>query len=131
MSPTFFWLVSACLLGALVVQGVLLRVLHRRHLEALRMKHQQVRAKLSADLEQMSLRVLQLQREPAPVAASLPEVRHEPPIARPERPTVAARQALERELDDAYHSRAARPSDGFADTQVLAHESQEESLLLP
>ena len=129
MSSSISWLVFACLLGALALQGVLLRLRHRRHLEALRVQHQQVRATLSAELEQMTLRMHQLQREQKP--AGPPALRRDPVIAPPARPAIADRQALERELDDAYHSRAIRSSDGFADTQVLAHESREESLLLP
>lgn len=129
MSSSIFWLVSACLLGALVLQGLLLRVLHRRHLEALRIQHQQVRVKLSEDLEQMTLRLAQLQREQKP--ASPPAVRNDAAARQAARQAIVDRQALERELDDADLLRGARPTDGFADTEVLAHESQEESLLLP
>lgn len=129
MSSSIFWLVSACLLGALVLQGLLLRVRHRRHLEALRTQHQQARVKLSEDLEQMTLRLAQIQREQKP--ASPPAVRNDAAARQAARQAIVDRQALERELDDADRLRGARPTDGFADTEVLAHESQEESLLLP
>ena len=128
MSAAVFWPLVFCLVGALIVQGILLRNLHQRRLQALRTKHHEVLSSLHDEFEQMTVRMRQLQR--AQDSQTSATVRFDAAVRKSDELAMSARQALERELDDASEAHRAPPSDGFADTEVLAHEAQPSSLLL-
>ena len=128
MSSTIFWLVVLCLVGAVILHGILLRAFYQRSLQALRFKHHQVLSRMHGELEQRTLRLLQLQREQDSVNSAA--VRLQSAVRKSEGTAMSARQALECELDDDLDARYAPATDGFADTEVLAHDAQPSSLLL-
>lgn len=128
MSTTLFWPLVLCLFGALIVQGVSLRVIHQRRLKALRSEHRQVLTGMHGEFEQLTLQLRQLQREQE--AAATATLRIDPAASTAEVPAMSAREALERELDAESDARYASSGDGFADTQILAHEGKSSGLLL-
>lgn len=121
-------LVAAGLVGALIVQGALLRVSHRRRLQALRSRHDQQLTALHGEFEQMRLRLLQLQGDHALRSQSL--LRSDPAAREIPRPELSVRQALERQLDADVDGCGAPSADGFEDTQILPHEAQQPGLLM-
>lgn len=128
MSATVFWPLVFCLVGALIVQGILLRNLHQRRLQALRTQHHEVLSSLHDEFEQMTIRMRQLQR--AQDSQTSATAQFDAAALKSDELAVLARQSLERELDDVSQARRAPPGDGFADTEVLPHEAQPSSLLL-
>jgi hypothetical protein len=128
MSASFFWTVLAFLVGVLILQGVLLRVFHRRTLLALQSQHEQALTSLHGEFEQMRLRMLQLQRDHVSARQAAEGI--DSAVQKKERPAISARQALERQLEDDVDVWDKPPSDGFEDTQILAHEAHQPSLLM-
>ena len=123
------WWILALGLGAmLVLQGVGLRIVHRRRLAALRARHLQLQHDMGGKFEQTKRQLAQLQSDLS--AARLQLARRGKVDAVPEHAGVAARRALERELDEATAARVSSPADGFADTQVSHQETRPGSLLL-
>lgn len=108
-----------------------MRATHHRRLQELRAEHHQVLVRLRGDLEAVTRRMHQSERDrDLAVAAS---ARFEAAVRRLDAAAaeISARRALERELDeDSQRCRASPPTDGFADTQVMAHEAQPSSLLV-
>ena len=128
MTALSIWIVLAGLAGALVLQAALLRVRHRRSLQSLRSRHDQELSALHAEFEQMRLGMLQLQRDH--LSQTQERVRTESAAQAIQRPRLSARQALEHQLDAGADSFAAASADGFEDTQILPHETQQPSLLM-
>lgn len=122
----------AGLAGALLLQGALLRVLHRHRLQALQSRHDQELIALHGEFEQMRLRMLQLQRDH--LLQSQERVRSESAAQEIQRSAMSAREALERQLAadaDADADMCGVPSaDGFEDTQILPHEAHQPSPLM-
>ena len=120
----------AGLAGALLLQGALLRVLHRHRLQALQFRHDQELIALHGEFEQMRLRMLQLQRDH--LLQSQERVRSESAAQEIQRSAMSAREALERQLAaDADADTCGVPSaDGFEDTQILPHEAHQPSSLM-
>lgn len=128
MISTNFWTVALGLVGALVLQAILLRALCLRSLTALRFKHQQEQSGLHGEIEQLTLHLLQLQRDQA--SAKSAAERFDASVRKSEGLAISARRALECELEADSDARFAPASDGFADTEILALESESSSLLL-
>ena len=132
MTALSIWIFLAGLAGALLVQGALLRVLHRHRLQALQSRHDQELIALHGEFEQMRLRMLQLQRDH--LLQSQERVRSESAAQEIQRSAMSAREALERQLAadaDADADMCGVPSaDGFEDTQILPHEAHQPSPLM-
>ncbi len=123
-----YWPAALCALGALLALAIGLRVVHQRQLKSLRDEHKQVLTALHGEIEQMTARLRQLQRERA---AGEPAVVQIDTIARrPATSAISAREALERELDADSGEHQESKGDGFADTQILAPEEPSGGLLL-
>jgi hypothetical protein len=128
MSPSFIWICATVLFVAFMLQGFTLRLLHRRKLEALRAEHAQVHLHLSREFEQLTEQLHRLRAESK--QTRLTAAPTETSVATARALLVAARQALERDLDVESNSRFESKSDGFADTQVMAHIAEHSGLLL-
>ncbi len=131
MSSFVFWSLLLSLVGGLVVQWVAMRATHHRRLQELQAEHHQVLVRLRNDLEAVTRRMHQSERDRDLAVAAT--ARSEAAVRRSEAAAAAlsARRALERELDEDSQRRRAPPStDGFADTQVMAHETEASSLLV-
>lgn len=120
------WSLVATLVAALVLQGVALRLAHRRKLTALQSVLQRSQLAMDNRLEKAKRQIGQLQID-------LSAARQQ--LKRPGRPVTTvptlARQALERELDDDVSAaRRHGPIDGFADTQPAPQYTQHGSLLM-
>jgi septal ring factor EnvC (AmiA/AmiB activator) len=125
---TYLAIVAVALGAALIVQGVVLRAAFRRKLAIVQARHAQAQKDANVKVEHGKRQVGRLQTE---LSAARLQIRRLGKNAAPAvRDTAAARQALERELDDATASRHSLPVDGFADTQVSAHDTEHGSLLL-
>lgn len=128
MTALSIWIFLAGLAGALILQAALLRVLHRRRLQALQSRHDQELIALHGEFEQMRLRLLQLQRDH--LLQTQERVRSESAAQEIQRPGMSARQALEHQLDADADSYAVPSPDGFEDTQILPHEAHQPSPLM-
>lgn len=118
----------AGLAGALLLQGALLRVLHRHRLQALQSRHDQELIALHREFEQMRLRMLQLQRDH--LLQSQERVRSESAAQEIQRSAMSAREALERQLAADADMCGVPSADGFEDTQILPHEAHQPSPLM-
>jgi HAMP domain-containing protein len=120
------YLLAAGLGVALVLQGVLLRRVHRRKLARQQVVLQRTQHALNSKLEKTKAQIGQLQGELSAVRSQLKRASKAggAPVAAAE----DAKRALERELD-AAPPRRTLPVDGFADTQP-APGTQFGSLLL-
>lgn len=128
MSASIFWTVTVLLIGVAILQGVFLRAFHRRKLMALQSQHEHSLASLHGEFEQMRLRMLQLQRD----QVSAREAAEQFNLAAQKNacPAISERQALERQLEDDADVWSKPQSDGFEDTQIMAHEAHHPSLLM-
>lgn len=125
------WPVWLSAIAALILQGIWLRVVHRRHLLAVRSEHQQVLSAMHGKVEQMTQRLRQLQRDQAASESATARAGRAAASADAAAlSAIAARQALERELAADSDERQTSTSDGFADTQILPQEDQSSGLLL-
>lgn len=121
--------VLALALGmSLIAQALLLRTAHRRKLATQESKHLRVQQAMGEKAEQTRQQIAQLQSDLS--AARLKIAKLSRNDAASLRSSVDARYALERELDDATAVRQLLPVDGFADTQVSAHDTRPGNLLL-
>lgn len=123
-----YWPAGLCALGALLAQAIGLRLVHQRQLATLRDEHKQVLTAMRGEIEQMTARLRQLQREHA--AGEPATVRIDTAARRPVTTAFAAREALERELDAGSGAHPESNGDGFADTQIMAPEEPSGGLLL-
>ena len=115
------WILVAGLVAALVLQGLLLRRAHRRQLAHQQVVLQKTSYALNSKLEKTKQQIGQLQGELS--SARLQVKRLGKPDAKlsAQAERALARQALERELDDATSATQRElPADGFADTQPAA-----------
>lgn len=123
-----YWPAGLCALGALLVQAIGLRVVHQRQLKALREEQKQVLTALHGEIEQMTARLRQLQREHA--TSETATVRVDTAARRQAAAAKSAREALERELEAGSSEQKESNGDGFADTQIMAPEEPSSGLLL-
>lgn len=123
-----YWPAGLCALGALLAQAIGLRAVHQRRLKALRDEHKQVLTALHGEIEQMTERLRQLQREHAPSETAT--VRVDTAARRQAAAASSAREALERELEAGSGEHQESNGDGFADTQIMAPEAPSGGLLL-
>lgn len=125
------WPVWLCAIAVLILQGISLRVVHRRHLTAVQSEHKQVLSALHGEVEQMTQRLRQLQRDQAAGESAKARAGRAATSADTAAiAAIAARQALERELEADSDEPQTSTNDGFADTQILPQEDQSSGLLL-
>lgn len=118
----------AIVLGAcLILQGVVLHKAYRRKVTRQHTKHLQFQQAMNRQYEQAKRQIGQLQNDLAAARVRLKNSGKSAVAATQSR--ALARQALERDLDDATAARGALPVDGFADTQP-SPVTQHGSLLL-
>lgn len=123
-----YWPAGLCALAALLAQTIGLRVVHQRRLAALHDEHRQVLTSMRGEIEQMTARLRQMQREHA---AGEPAAHRIDTVARrPDTEAISAREALERALEDGSGQHQESKGDGFADTLILAPEEPSGGLLL-
>ena len=128
---TYLWILAAGLGVMLIVQGVMLRRAHHSRLATLQAKHAQYQREVNAKFESMKRQVSQLQNELNAARQLLQQADEAAAMAAPVRiDPIAARRALELELDSGDRSPHARSGDGFADTQVSVHDTDDADLLL-
>lgn len=123
---TLLWIAVVVL--CLVLQGIVLHLAYRRKFashQAARLKIQQT---LNGKLEQTKRQIGQLQSDLKTARQQLKLLGRN--AAELVRDDSEARQALERELDDATSLRSSLPLHGFADTQPTPQDTQNGSLLL-
>ena len=126
---TFSWILAIALGAALVLQGVMLRIAHRRQVTTLRNKHLQFEQTFNSKLEQTKRQIGQLQTDLTAARGQLKQRGSNGATSAQGSP--GARRTLEREFDDASESRHSVLIDGFADTQPAPQEfTQHGSLLL-
>lgn len=123
----FVWILVAAVVVSLALQGVLLHVIHRRQLAVQQAVLQRTQQALSSRLEKTKHQIGQLQIDLSEARQQLKRAGRESTAVHDRSP---ARQALERELDDAPATRSSLPIDGFADTQPSAQDTQYGNLLL-
>ena len=123
-----YWPAGLCALAALLAQTIGLRVVHQRQLAALRGQHKRVLTAMQDEIEQMTARLRQLQRDHA--AGEPATLRIDTVARRPDTEAISAREALERALEDGSGQHQESKGDGFADTQILAPEEPSGGLLL-
>jgi hypothetical protein len=122
------WTLAAVFGAALILQHALVRNAHRRRLARQQARHQQVQQTMNQQLEQTKRQIGQLQNDLAAARTQLRQLGAGDAGSAQGRSN--ARQALEREMDDAPASRFPLPADGFADTQPLPPDTRSASLLL-
>ena len=126
---TFLWVLAIALGACLILQGVGLRIAHRRQVALQRVKNQQFEQTMNGKLEQTKRQIGQLQSDLAAARGQLKQRGNQG--AMPVQGSASARRTLEREFDDASESRHSVLVDGFADTQPAPQEfTQHGSLLL-
>jgi septal ring factor EnvC (AmiA/AmiB activator) len=125
---TILWILAIVLGVSLVVQGIVLRNAYRRKLalqQALQLRFQQ---EMNGRLEQTKRQISQLQNDLAAARQQLKQLgKGDAALVQDNSP---ARQALERELDEATALRPSLPVDGFADTLPSPQDPKDKSLLL-
>jgi uncharacterized protein HemX len=121
------WIFAIVLGAALVLQGVVLRTIHRRKVARQQARHLQFEQAMSGKIEQTKRQIGQLQSDLSAARRQLKQLDNG--VARPQPDLAADRQALERELDDAPLSRQPLPANGFADTRPAPQVTQFGSLL--
>ena len=125
---TILWILAIVLGASLVLQGIVLRNAYRRKLamqQALQLQFQQ---EMNGRLEQTKRQIGQLQSDLAAARQQLKQLgKGDAALVRDSSP---ARQALERELDEATALRQSLPVDGFADTLPSPQDPKDKSLLL-
>jgi TolA-binding protein len=120
------WTLIAGLGAALVLQGVMLRRVHRRKLAHQQVVLQRTQHALNSKLEKTKSQITQLQSDLSTVRSQLErQTRRGTPAAA----NTPSKQDIERQLDEATAARRTLPVDGFADTQP-ASSTQFGSLLL-
>lgn len=124
---TAFWILAIVLSASLVVQGVVLRIVHRRKLARQHARQLQLEQSLNSKIEQTKRQIGQLQTDLAAARRQIKQLGKT--TVRPVPDLAADRQALERELDDAPVSRQPLPANGFADTRPAPQVTQFGSLL--
>jgi septal ring factor EnvC (AmiA/AmiB activator) len=124
---TSIWIFAIVLGAALVLQGVVLRTIHRRKVARQQARHLQFEQAMSGKIEQTKRQIGQLQSDLSAARRQLKQL--DKGVARPLPDLAADRQALERQLDDAPLSRQPLPAHGFADTRPSPQVTQFGSLL--
>ncbi len=125
---TPFWILAIIVLAtSLVLQGVALRVVHRRKAARLQARHQQLEQAMNGKIDQAKRQIGQLQTDLAAARRQIKQLGKG--HAQPAPDLAAERQALERELDDTPFSRQPLPANGFADTRPSPQVTQFGSLL--
>jgi predicted RNase H-like nuclease (RuvC/YqgF family) len=122
-----FWVLAIVLGAFLILQGAVLRIVHRRKAARQHARYQQAEQAMNGKIEQTKRQIGQLQTDLAAARRQIKQLGkgHAQPV-----PDLAAeRWALERELDDAPSSRHALPPNGFADTRPSPQVTQFGSLL--
>jgi uncharacterized protein HemX len=123
------WGLAIALGACLVLQGVVLRIVHRRQVARQRAKHHQLEQAMNGMLEQTKRQIGQLQSDLAAARVQLKQRGNH--VATSVQGSASARRTLEREFDDASGSRHSVLVDGFAETQPAPQEyTQHGSLLL-
>jgi uncharacterized protein HemX len=102
------WIFAIVLGAALVLQGVVLRTIHRRKVARQQARHLQFEQAMSGKIEQTKRQIGQLQSDLSAARRQLKQLDNG--VARPQPDLAADRQALERELDDAPLSRQPLPA---------------------
>lgn len=126
---TFLWVLAIALGACLILQGVVLRIAHRRRQALQQAKHLQFEQTMNGRLEQTKRQIGQLQSDLAAARGQLKQRGNHG--ATSVQGSASARRTLEREFDDASESRHSVFADGFADTQPAPQEfTQHGSLLL-
>lgn len=123
----FLWILVATLGASLVIQAALLRRTFRHRLAVQAAVLQRSQHAMNGKLDKTKRQIGQLQIDLSAARLQLKQLGR-PTASAPA--SAVARQALERELDDASTSRQTLPVDGFADTQPAPHNTQFGSLLL-
>ena len=123
---TLLWIVVVVL--CLVLQGVVLHIGYRRRFAAHQAARLQYQQAMNGKLEQTKRQIGQLQSDLKAAKQRLKLLGRNQ--AEPVQGNAEARQALERELDDATSLRSSLPLHGFADTQPSPQGAQNGSLLL-
>ncbi len=124
---TAFWILAIVLSALLVLQGVVLRTVHRRKVARQHARQLQLEQATNSKIEQAKRQIGQLQTD---LAAARRQIKQLVKTTVQPVPDLAAdRQALERELDDAPFSRQPPPANGFADTRPAPQSTQFGSLL--
>lgn len=113
LAPWFFALALVALVA--VVQWRVMHRLQRKRLAALRARHQSVQQSAVRLLQQARQQTAQVQQELA-AAREAAKLGRTTAKARAAAGTAAARERLDRMLDDGAAARPALPVDGFADT---------------
>lgn len=125
---TLTWALAIALGASLVLQGVALRIVHRRRVTTQQARYLQFQQIMNDKFEQTKRQIGQLQSD---LAASRQQVKQ---LSKDRAASVQrsspARQMLERKLDNEPRSRHSLPIDGFADTQPSSQVTQHGSLLL-
>jgi len=122
------WAFAGVLGASLILQGVAMRIVHRRKAARQHAKHLQFQQTMNRQFEQTKRQIGQLQNDLAAARLQLRQ-RGRRDVASTQSRSLA-RQAIDRELDNASASRYSRPIDGFADTQPAPAVTQNGSLLL-
>lgn len=111
---TILWSLVSGLAIALVLQGFLMRASYRRKAAALLARQSKFEEAANGRLEQTKRQVAKLQSDLAAARLQLRQLGKSHAVVPAAAP---AREALERELDDASSRESRTPGDGFADTQ--------------
>lgn len=122
----FPWILVAGLVAALVVQWVVLRTAHRRHLGVQQDVLQRTQYALNSKVDKAKQQIGQLQNDLSAARLQIKRLGKQG-AAQPD--SAVLRRALERDLDETTERRHALSADGFADTQP-AYDTQHGSLLL-
>jgi F0F1-type ATP synthase membrane subunit b/b' len=114
--PLAPWIIAVALAGLVaVVQWRVMSKLHLKRLAAVRAKHQSAQQSVATLLQQARQQTAQVQQELA-AAREAAKLGQTTARARAAADKSAARQRLNRMLDDGAEARPALPKDGFADT---------------
>jgi Skp family chaperone for outer membrane proteins len=124
---TAFWILAIVLSASLVLQGVVLRIVHRRKVARQHARQLQLEQAMNSKIEQTKRQIGQLQTDLAAARRQIKQLGKG--SAQPAADLAGGRQALERELDDAPFSRQPLPANGFADTRPAPQVTQFGSLL--
>jgi hypothetical protein len=122
-----WWALAGLLALSLVVQGTMLRGYYRRKAAQQRARHLRYQQSATGRIQQAKRQIGFLQHE---LAALRLQLKQRTRLSAPAPSSDPAMQLLEREFDDAPHSRPTIPPDGFADTQPAAQLAKGAGLLL-